>query len=281
MKNKVAFLCDSSADISEEQAKELGIHVLRMPVIVDGKEYLEGITIFDEDILQALRAQKKITTTQPSMGEIVRKWEELLQTHEQVFYLPLSKQLSGTCASAIKLAQEQYAGKVIVVDSTFVCYPVIYMLQAAQEMLEKGYTCEQIKEKIEQEGELFAILIPENLTALKNGGRISPAAAALAGMLKIHPLLKVEQGGIDVQDKVRTAQRAYKEGIRCVLAGINPEEYDWMIIHADNEKLCDELRAQLQEASGRPVDKRVFKSVIMSHTGEGTIGFGRIRRLHY
>ena len=136
MKNKVAFLCDSSADISEEQAKELGIHVLRMPVIVDGKEYLEGITIFDEDILQALRAQKKITTTQPSMGEIVRKWEELLQTHEQVFYLPLSKQLSGTCASAIKLAQEQYAGKVIVVDSTFVCYPVIYMLQAAQEMLE-------------------------------------------------------------------------------------------------------------------------------------------------
>ena len=54
-----------------------------------------------------------------------------------------------------------------------------------------------------------------------------------------------------------------------------------MIIHADNEKLCDELRTQLQEATGRPVDKRVFRSVIMSHTGKGSIGFGRIRRLHY
>ena len=89
----------------------------------------------------------------------------------------------------MQLAKERYEGKVIVVDSTFVCYPVIYMLKAAQEMLAKGYTCTQIKEKIEKEGELYAILIPENLTTLKNGGRISPAAAALAGMLKIHPLL--------------------------------------------------------------------------------------------
>ena len=281
MEKKVALLCDSSADISEEEARELGIYVLRMPVIVDGKEYLEGVSIFDEDILAALRAQKKITTTQPSIGEIARKWDELLKDHDQVFYLPLSRELSGTCASSISLAKEQYAGKVIVVDSTFVCYPVIYMLKAAREMLEKGYTCEQVKEKIEKEGDLYAILIPENLTTLKNGGRISPAAAALAGMLKIHPLLKVERGGIDVQDKVRTAQRAYKIGIDCVTRDIDPQDYDWMIIHADNEKLCDELRTQLQEATGRPVDKRVFRCVIMSHTGEGTIGFGRIRRLHY
>ena len=66
---KVALLCDSSADISEAEAKELGIYVLRMPVIVDGKEYVEGIDIFDEDIFAALQAQKKITTTQPSMGK--------------------------------------------------------------------------------------------------------------------------------------------------------------------------------------------------------------------
>ncbi len=200
MERKVALLCDSSADVTEAEAKELGIHVLRMPVIIDGQEYLEGISVFDEDILAALRAQKKITTTQPSAGEIMKKWDELLQDHDEVFYLPLSRALSGTCANALRLAQERYEGKVTVVDSTFVCYPVVYMLKAAREMLEKGYTCAQIKEKIEKEGELFAILIPENLNALKNGGRISPAAAALAGMLKIHPLLKVERGGTDLQN---------------------------------------------------------------------------------
>ena len=67
MSEKVALLCDSSADISPEEAKELGIHVLRMPVIIDGKEYTESVDVFDEDILSALRTQKKITTTQPSI----------------------------------------------------------------------------------------------------------------------------------------------------------------------------------------------------------------------
>lgn len=281
MEKKIALLCDSSADVTEEEAKELGIHVLRMPVIIEGEEYLEGVSVFDSDILEALRAQKKITTTQPSAGEIMRKWEELLQDHDEVFYLPLSRALSGTCANAIRLAKERYEGRVTVVDSTFVCYPVIYMLKAAREMLEKGYTCAQIKEKIENEGELFAILIPENLNALKNGGRISPAAAALAGMLKIHPLLKVENGGIDVQDKVRTAAKAYRVGIDCVLKDVDPEDYDWMIIHADNPKVCDQLQSLLEEACGRPVDRRVFRAVIMAHAGEGTIGFGRIRKLKY
>ena len=100
----------------------------------------------------------------------------------------------------------------------------------------QGYTCVQAKEKIEQEGELFAILIPETLTALKNGGRISPAAAALAGLLKIQPLLKVEHGAIDLVDKVRTLKKAYKEGIEVVLKDIDPKEYDWMIIDAYNRK---------------------------------------------
>ena len=68
MEKKTALLCDSSADVTEEEAKELGIHVLRMPVIIEGKEYLEGVSVFDSDILEALRAQKKITTTQPSAG---------------------------------------------------------------------------------------------------------------------------------------------------------------------------------------------------------------------
>lgn len=281
MEKKVALLCDSSADVSEKEAAQLGIHVLRMPIVIDGQEYREGIDLFDADILQALREQKKITTTQPSIGEIVKKWEELLQDHDQVFYLPISRELSGTCANALRLAKERYAGRVIVVNSTLVCYPIVYMLRAAREMLEKGYTCEQIKEKIEREADLFAILIPENLTALKNGGRISAAAAALAGMLKIHPLLKVENGGIDVEDKVRTAAKAYKVGIDRVVRDVNPEEYDWMIIHADNDAVCDQLRSMLQEASGQPVDKRVFRAVILAHTGAGTIGFGRIRKLHY
>ncbi len=279
---KVAFLCDSSADISAQQAKALDIHVIRMPIIIDGISYTESETIQDQDLIQALKANKKITTTQPSLGEIITMWEELLKTHDEVFYLPLSKELSGTCRNAIQLAsQEPFCGKVIVVDSTFACFPIVKMLEIARDMYAKGYSGTEIKRKIEEEGELFAILIPENLNALKNGGRISPAAAALAGLLKIHPLLKVENGAIDVQDKVRTLSIAYKAGIEACVKDINTDDYLWMIIDADNRKASDELKGMLEEACHQSVEQCVFKAVLLAHTGPGTIGFGRIKKIKY
>jgi len=279
---KVAFLCDSSADISAQQAKALDIHVIRMPIIIDGISYTESETIQDQDLIQALKANKKITTTQPSLGEIITMWEELLKTHDEVFYLPLSKELSGTCRNAIQLAsQEPFCGKVIVVDSTFACFPIVKMLEIARDMYAKGYSGTEIKRKIEEEGELFAILIPENLNALKNGGRISPAAAALAGLLKIHPLLKVENGAIDVQDKVRTLSKAYKAGIEACVKDINTDDYLWMIIDADNRKASDELKGMLEEACHQSVEQCVFKAVLLAHTGPGTIGFGSIKKIKY
>lgn len=279
---KVAFLCDSSADITKAEAEALGIYVIRMPIIVDGISYTEAETIDDQDIIAALRANKKVTTTQPSLGEIISMWEELLKTHDEVFYFPLSRELSGTCRNAMQMAKEErFLGKVIVVDSRFACYPIIHMLEMARAMYEKGYAGMEIKQKLETEGELFAILIPESLDTLKNGGRISPAAAALAGLLKIHPLLKVEHGAIDVQDKVRTLPKAYKAGIDACLQGINPEDYYWMIIDANNRQASDELKIMLEEASGQPVEQREFRAVLLSHTGPGTIGFGRIKKIKY
>lgn len=279
MKN-IALLCDSSADITKEEAEKLDIHVIRMPITINGKEYIEEETIFDQDIIEALNREEQVKTAQPVIGDIVTTWKKLLESYDEVFYIPLSKALSGTCSVAITLA-EQFEGKVTVVDSKYVCYPVVKQLLVAREMFEKGYDCATVKQKLETESDMFAILIPENLTALKNGGRISPAAAALAGLLKIHPLLKVEHGGIDLVDKVRTIKKAYKEGIKVVTDGIDPEEYDWMIIDANNRSMSDELKGLLEEATGRPVEQHVFKAVIMSHTGPGTIGFGRIRKLKY
>lgn len=280
MEKRVALLCDSSADISEAEAKELGIHVLRMPIIIDNETFTEGVDIFDEDILKALKADKKISTTQPSPGSMLALWDELLKEYDQVLYFPLSSGLSSTCANAINFARD-YQGKVVVIDSTFACYPIVCMLLMARDMLGKGYSAEQIKERFEQEANMYAILIPENLNALKNGGRISPAAAKLAGMLKIHPLLTVENGKIDVYDKVRTLSKAYQRGIEAVTKDIDPNDYEWMIIHAYNETECLKLKEQLEKAVNSPVQVREFKAVIASHTGEGTIGFGRYKKLDY
>ena len=187
-----------------------------MPIVVDGVEYIEEETIFDKDIIEAIQKDVQVKTAQPIIGDLTKMWDELLKTYDEVFYIPLTRALSGTCRIAIAMA-ESYHGRVCVVDSEFVCYPIVHLLKVARDMFQHGYTCVEVKEKIEKECDLYAILIPETLTSLKNGGRISPAAAALAGLLKIQPLLKVEHGAIDLVDKVRTLKKAYKEGIRIVV----------------------------------------------------------------
>lgn len=277
---KIALMCDSSADITKEEAKRLDIHVVRMPIMIDGKEYIEEETILDDDIIKALNDGKQVKTAQPIIGNLSNMWDQLLTTYDEVFYIPLSRNLSGTCHVAMSMAKA-YDGRVCVLDSDFVCYPIVHLLMIARDMFEHGYSTIEVKDKMEQECELFAILVPETLTALKNGGRISPAAAALAGLLKIQPLLKVEHGAIDVVDKVRTLKKAYKQGIEVVTEHIDPKEYDWMIIDANNREVSNELKVMLEAAIGGSVEQHVFKAVIMSHTGPGTIGFGRIKKIKY
>lgn len=278
--SKIALMCDSSADITEQEAKELDIHVLRMPIVIKDKEYIEGVNIDDSMIIEALNNNESVKTSQPLLGDMVKMWHDLLETYDEVFYLPLTYALSGTCNIALQAAKN-FDGKVTVVNSEFVCYPVIKMLLTAREMFKKGYTTAQVKEKIETEGNMLAALIPENLTTLKNGGRISPAAASLAGLLKIQPILCVDHGAIDVVAKVRTLKKAYIQGIEYVTKGVNPADYDWMIIDADNRKMSDELKIMLEEVVHQPVEQHEFKAIIMSHTGQGTIGFGRIKKIKY
>ena len=275
---KIALMCDSCADLSPQEANELNIHVVRMPLYVDGQQHIEGITISEDDIVTAMRNQKTVKTSQPVLGDVLSMWDELLKSYDEVFYLPLSKNLSGTCATAISMA-EQYDGRVTVVDSEFVCYPVITVLKWARELFEQGMGCSEVKEKIETESNLYAVLIPENMDALKNGGRVSPAAAAIAGMLKICPLLCVDHGAIDLAAKVRTLKKAYKQGLSMVTEGVQYEDYHWMIIDSDNREVSNELKTQLEEIVGQEVEQRTFHAVILSHTGPGTIGFGRIRKM--
>ena len=93
---KIALMCDSSADITKEEAEKLGIHVLRMPITINGKEFIEEETISDQDIIEALGQNKSVKTAQPIIGTMTRMWDELLESYDEVFYIPLTKALSGT-----------------------------------------------------------------------------------------------------------------------------------------------------------------------------------------
>ena len=115
---EIAIMTDSNCGIMPAEGDKLGIHVLPMPVIIDGQTYCEGIDISLEEFHEKQRSGADITTSQPSPGDVTAMWDDLLRHHDEVVFIPMSSGLSNTCQTASMLsADEKYEGRVFVVDN--------------------------------------------------------------------------------------------------------------------------------------------------------------------
>jgi DegV family protein with EDD domain len=264
------------SSISEE--RQLDIKVVRLPLIMNQKTVIEEIGISREDFIQAMKSGDSVKTAQPIVGDLLSMWDENLKEAEKILYIPLSCGLSGSYQSA-KVLSESYAGRVVVVDAKLVCYPLQYVCVQAKRLLEEGRSVEEVKDMIESQAMMFAALIPSSLEYLKRGGRMSSAAAALGSLLKITPILKVENGSIDVLDKVRTHKKAIDTALTVVSAIAHPQAYHWYVVEADAMDLANEVALRLETLINQPVVVRPIHPIIMAHTGPGTIGIGYTRIL--
>lgn len=186
---KVRIITDSNSGITQQEAKELDITVFPMPFSVNGKEYLEDITITQEEFYKLLESGTDVKTSQPSQYDLEQLWDNLLSEYEQILYIPMSSGLSGTCESAKRFA-EKYGGKVLVVDNKRISVTQKESVFEAIKMLEKNIPADKIKQYLEQSAHLNSVYIMlDVLKYLKKGGRISPSAAAIGDMLKVKPIL--------------------------------------------------------------------------------------------
>ena len=277
---KVAVVTDSSADISTKQALDLDVHVVRMPILIDNVEHIENETITLEEFTEKMKQGCIAKTSQPSLGKLTAFWDKLLETYDELIYVPISSKLSGSYNSAV-LAAQDYDGKVTVLDAHFVCAPMQFLLKEIHKLIEMEMSCEDIKNFVENNMSMHAILIPEDLIYLKRGGRISAAAAALGNMLKIVPMLSVEDGALDVFDKVRTTKKAYKMAFEFVTQVENLNDYYFLVLYGGTES---EASKELYQKLSQIIDPEnlyygPITPVILAHTGPGTIGIGYVKKL--
>lgn len=113
---KIAIVTDSNSGITQEMGKSMGIYVIPMPFFIDGELFLEDITLTQEEFYKRLGDNSDISTSQPSPGEVMECWDELLKEYDEIVHIPMSSGLSSTCHAAQSLSQE-YEGKVCVVDN--------------------------------------------------------------------------------------------------------------------------------------------------------------------
>lgn len=214
--DKTAIVTDTNSGLTPQEAQKLGIGLIPMPVILDGECFFEYTSITPEEFFQCLKEGEAVSTSQPAPGDLVDAWENLLETHEEVVYIPMSSGLSGGYQTAAMLAQD-YEGRVEVANLHRIS---VTQHQAALDALflaGQGRTAREIKTALEQNDRNSDIFVAVNtLELLKKSGRVTAAGAALGSILSIKPVLRIQDGKLDAYRKVRgmrAAMEAMVEGL--------------------------------------------------------------------
>lgn len=218
---KIAIVTDSNSGITQEMGKTMGIHVIPMPFFIDGELFLEDITLTQEEFYKRLGEDSDISTSQPSPGEVMECWDELLKEYDEIVHIPMSSGLSSTCHAAQSLSQE-YEGKVCVVDNHRISVTQKQSVEDAIVLRDAGKSASEIKEILEAEKLQASIYITvDTLKYLKKGGRVTPAAAALGTVLNLKPVLQIQGEKLDAFSKVRGWKAAKRTMLKAIEKDLN------------------------------------------------------------
>ena len=143
----VAIVTDSNSGISQAEGKELGIYVIPMPFLVDGKLYFEDVDMNKEQFYHFLENDADLSTSQPAPGDVVDLWDKLLKEYDEIVHIPMSSGLSSTCSTAAMLAQD-YEGKVFVVDNQRISVTQRQSVMDAMELAAAGKSGQEIYDKL-------------------------------------------------------------------------------------------------------------------------------------
>ncbi|MED9902988.1 MAG: DegV family protein [Lachnospiraceae bacterium] len=288
--SRIAVVTDSNSGITQTQAKELSVAVLPMPFMIDEKTYYEDITLTQEAFYEKLEAGAVISTSQPSPESVMELWHKLLTEYEEIVHIPMSSGLSGSCQSAMMLANEpEFEGKVHVVNNQRISVTQRQSVIDAKLLAEKGLSGSEIKDFLENDKFNSSIYIMlDTLYYLKKGGRITPAAAALGTILRLKPVLTIQGEKLDAFAKARTTGQgksiminAIKNDITNRFGGLTEKKDIWMqIAYTYDLEAAEQLKKEVEEAfPGYDIHMDPLSLSVACHIGPGALAVACCKKI--
>ena len=277
----VAIVTDSNSGISQAEAKELGIYVIPMPFLVDGKLYFEDVDMNKEQFYHFLENDADLSTSQPSPGDVMDLWDKLLKEYDEIVHIPMSSGLSASCSTAMGLARD-YDGKVQVVDNQRISVTMQQSVMDAKHLVAAGKSAAQIKEILEKEAlESSIYLMVDTLKYLKKGGRITPSAALLGSALNLKPILQIQGDKLDAYKKVRGVKAAKKNMLEAMKKDVEGRFSDYVtkgqlklhVAYTTDEETARQWKEEVQSVVPDIAISRMdpLSFSVTCHTGPGVL----------
>ena len=270
---------NSTVDTGKEWLEERNVPVIPLKYTIDGQEYTDMYGLSDKEFFQKLREGKMSVTSQINPEEAKEMLEPYVKEGKDVLHLAFSSALSGTCNSmkiAAEELQEEYPeAKVIVVDTLCACMGEAMLLYYALKQKEAGKTIEEVARWAE-ENKLHVChnVTVDDLFHLHRGGRVSKTAAVLGTMVKVKPIIHMDDNGaLQVIGK----ERGRKKSLHKIVDMAVERSKGWdneiiMITHGDCLEDAEYVAKLVREKMGvENVFIHNIGTVIGSHTGPGVV----------
>lgn len=271
---QLQVVIDSTAMVDKEWlGRHENLHVVPLSVRIGEQEWLDTDISGAELFQKASAAKEMPKTSQPAQGQFIQLFQELTARGQEVVCILLSGGLSGT-ASTARMAAAQVDPRLIrVIDSGTTAIGLVQMAKAALEAAEAGKSLAEVVHLMDAMARrTHTVFIPGTLEYLHKGGRIGGAARLFGGILQLRPLLYLQNGKVQVLDKVRTQKRALERAMQDILVLKRPAYIG--VGHVDNPELAAQTAALVKEAQPEAqVEVFLISPVIGAHTGPGLIGF--------
>lgn len=273
---KLAIVVDSSCGLSKKEAEKRGWYYLPIILNIDGKDYQDGIDITSKNFLKIYKEDSIAKTACTPIGVALELIEKLSKENDFVVIYPISQGLSSQCQNLIMISK-QHKNVFVIKSKNVFSLMVKELVELEKDVLSNELTVKQAIKRIEDshnEDLPDGLLFPRNLNSLVKGGRLSPSAAKLAKLLRIFPVIGLQNGNLEKYDKGITFNKTfinnsidlYKKSIK----KYKPIQLLYFDIASDEaDDLFDELTQKLDYKG--PILRFSIPPVIAIHTGPNSL----------
>lgn len=261
----ISIVSDSSCDLPREIINRYRIRIVPLKILIEKKEYLEGVDITPEEFAHKMLKTKTLPkTSQPSPAVFSQAFKELSAENEdnQILCLTISSKLSGTYQSAVLGKEMSGLSRVTVFDTLAGSLGHGLQIMKAAEMSLQGFSLEKIIEELKSYRKRMNILILlDTLENIVKGGRLSKFKGSLAEILNIKVLLEGVEGEVRLLSKVRGRKKFLCHALELIGTKLGAgQNLMFGITHLNNQKDTEYLSQEIKE-------RYQPKGIIINHMG--------------
>ena len=277
----IRILSDSSTLYSIEEAKQSNIDICPLSVTINGKTYKELEEIQSNELIDIINQGHLPVSSQPAVGDVIEMYEQYPE--DELINISLADGLSGTYNTACMAKNMvDHSDSITVINSKTLCGPHRYLVDVAVCLVKQGKSKSEIVSTIEELIETSkSFLIPKDFDYLVRGGRLSPLAGKIGGLVKLVPVMTLSEDSTRLEkfSTKRTFKKAIQEICEEFLkVGLN-ENYKIYITHACNEELANEAKnIIMKNIENADIELTILTPSFTTHGGPGCVAVQMIKK---